>query len=255
MAPLLVDTHARLCPGASPADLAAHRAAFGADEIWLRAIPGQSADCVARNDAALALMAQDPRLKGFCALHPAMGNAALAELDRCLDSGMLGAGDVDPIAQGFALEDPAFHAIARRLQERGAILALHLGFSVGAAGETYPIRVFAEFIHQYPGLKVILTNYGGGLPFYELMKEVNARLSNVLYDTAPGPRPLRQDACEITAMITGYHKLVYGSGAPIGACISASSCQNFPNLGITDSASAAAVAQENALRLTGRAGA
>lgn len=247
---MLIDTHVRLCPGASGADIAAHQRALGANEVWLRAIPGNPDACVVHNDAALGLVEQGSGVQCFCALHPALDNP-LAELDRCLDAGMLGAGELDPVAQRFTLEDPSFCAIARRLEQRGAVLALHLAFSVGAAEQTYPIRAFAEFIGRYPALKVILSGYGGGLPFYELMKEMKTRLSNVVYDTAPGRRLLRGDAAAITVALAGSHKLAYGSGASVGSGCS-HAAQRFSDLGMEGALAIAAVGHGNALRLTGR---
>lgn len=250
---MLIDTHAHLGPAGDAAAVSAHLERFGLTEVWLHGRACRdAASCREENARILRQMKEDPRVRGFCALHPAMGPSALTLLGECLDSGMLGAGEFHPAAQGFALDDPGFRTIADLLRERGGVLGLYLEGSVGATGETCSIRSFVTLMEEYPTLRVLLVNYGGGLPFYELMKEVRSRLGNVFYDTSPSLRAQRREACLITAMVAGNHKLTYGSGARIGEENAPLRPVAFEALGLTDPALRKAVAWENALRLQGK---
>ena len=250
---MLIDTHAHLGQYADHTAVAGHLDRFGLDQVWLHGrVCLDQAACLKENSRILQQMEQDPRTKGFCALHPSMGAAALTTLAQCLDAGMLGAGEFHPAVQGFALDDPNFHAIAGLLEQRGGILGMYLEGSVGATRETCSIRSFAEFMENYPKLKVLLVNYGGGLPFYELMKEIRSRLGNVCYDTSPALRAQRKDACQITAMVAGNHKLTFGSGACIGDAQAPIQPVSFEELGLTDAELRQAVACKNALRLCGK---
>ncbi len=70
-------------------------------------------------------------------------------------------------------------------------------------------------LENFPELTVILAHWGGGLFFYELMKEVRASLKNIYYDTAASPY-LYDDSIYGTAVnITGSEKILFGSDFPL----------------------------------------
>lgn len=227
------------------------------DSLLLHGLPTHSIEkCREQNERMLKLMRGDQRVLGLCAADPGAGDAAIEEVRRCLDEGMAGAGEFDPLRQGFRLSDPKFLAISDLLLVRDALLSLHLTPGVGAAGGAMAvIREFMDFIRERPGQKVLLTCLGGGLPFYELMGEVRMNLANVYYDTAPtNPAPEAQ-AAWITASILEQGKLLYGSGAalgeeePAGMLLPEVIESTFP-----DASFAAAVLGENARVLLERVG-
>ncbi|MEL7609797.1 MAG: amidohydrolase family protein [Bacillota bacterium] len=250
-----IDGH--VCLGtAGIEDVRAHLERLELDGLLLHGRSARSlGECREQNERTLELMRGDKRILGLCAVDPAAGDAALLEARRCLDGGMAGAGEFDPLKQGFRLSDPAFLAIADLLLERGALLSLYLEPLVGASeGTTAEVREFMDFIRVRPGQKVLLTRFGGGLPFYELMGEVRASLANVYYDTAPADPAPDARAAAVTASILKNGKLLYGSGAvlggkePEGMLLPEAIEGAFP-----DAAAAGAVLGGNAHALLGRA--
>ena len=88
-------------------------------------------------------------------------------------------------------------------------------------GHYYPGKVstslkeMESFIEQYPELIVILAHWGGGLPFYELMKEMREKLKNVYYDNAASVF-LYSPGIYRTAETLGItDKLLFGSDFPL----------------------------------------
>jgi aminocarboxymuconate-semialdehyde decarboxylase len=109
-------------------------------------------------------------------------DAALAELERCLDTlGMLGVGLGCSVA-GRPLDDPAFEPFFAELDRRGAVISLHpvgggviegedpygLAWMVGAPFEdtVAALRlVLSGLTTRYPNVRVIVPHLGGTIPF------------------------------------------------------------------------------------------
>ncbi|MEC8713120.1 MAG: amidohydrolase family protein, partial [Chloroflexota bacterium] len=72
-----------------------------------------------------------------------------------------------------------------------------------------------EFIKLFPENKIILSHWGGGLFFYELMKEVKELSQNVYYDTAATSYLYNKDIFDISIKIIGAEKILFGSDFPI----------------------------------------
>lgn len=145
--------------------------------------------CRQENDYVLDAMARYPgRLYGLAAVSPLAGAAAVREVERCLDAGMRGAGELMPDGQGFRLDEPGvLDPLAALLRERGAVLLTHTSEPVGhgylGKGTVTP-DALCRFLEGYPGLRVQLAHWGAGLPFYELMPEVRGLAAGCVYDSA-----------------------------------------------------------------------
>ena len=102
--------------------------------------------------------------------------------------GAAGLGELNADAQQFELEHP--RALAEAFEaaiEHEKPVMLHVSEPVGHSypgkGTATPNRLLA-FLERYPALYVVAAHWGGGLPFYELMPEVQALTGNVVYDSA-----------------------------------------------------------------------
>lgn len=176
--------------------------------------------CVARNDQALAIIRRWPDRVSACAiLQPKAGQAALDELARCLDGGMIGVGELGPYGQGYRLDDPDFLRLAEACISYGIPLNLHTNEEVGGfypGKATTPLRDYYRLAARYPELKLILAHWGGGLFFYELMPEVRRTLRNVWYDTAASPlQYATRSIFDVALRCVDRHKLLYGSDYPL----------------------------------------
>ena len=179
--------------------------------------------CVARNDAALDIVRRWPdRVIAFACLQPKAGEAALRELQRCLDGGMRGVGELNPYGQAHTLDDPNFLRLAEACIQADIPLNLHVNEEFGHFYLGKSATPLADYYHlacRYPELKLILAHWGGGLVFYETMPEVRSRLRNVWYDTAASPLLFPTSRIfPIALQCVDHHKLLYGSDYPLLIC-------------------------------------
>ncbi len=158
------------------------------------------------------------QLIGFCSVNP-LEPGAPREVERCLAQGFRGVGEVAWYADDPG-EDLAYLApIAELCQHYRAPLMLHTNDPVGAA---YPgkaaisLPAIYRLIRQFPGVNWILAHWGGGLPFYGLLKkEVPEVFRNVYFDTAASPYLYRPDIYRLGAEMVGPEKILFGSDYPL----------------------------------------
>jgi len=97
-------------------------------------------------------------------------------------------------------------------------LCLHVNEPVGHryAGKYDPVLgLLYETIAAFPGVPMILSHWGGGLVFYELMPEVKRALAHCYYDTAATPYLYSADIYGIAARIAGPERILFGSDYPL----------------------------------------
>jgi predicted TIM-barrel fold metal-dependent hydrolase len=176
--------------------------------------------CREHNDYLLDVVSRYPdRLIGIATVQPRAGREARRELERCLDAGLRGLGELMPDGQNFSLSDTDVMApLAGLLRERGFPLMTHVsepfGHDYRGKGKTSPQQVMA-LAEDFPGLRIICGHWGGGLPFYELMPEVADVLQNVYYDCAASPYLYRWSIFPLAAQMVGAHKILLGSDYPL----------------------------------------
>jgi predicted TIM-barrel fold metal-dependent hydrolase len=179
--------------------------------------------CAEQNDLTLAAARAHPdRLLPFCAVQPAAGAAAVAELERVARLGARGVGELYPDGQGFAVDDPrTMGPLLEACAALGLVLLVHASEPVGreyaGKGRTTPdrlLRLAALASAVAPEVPIILAHLGGGLPFYELMPEVQALTGAVYYDTGAAAYLYRPEAlAHVAALAPG--RLLFGSDYPV----------------------------------------
>ena len=176
--------------------------------------------CVETNNYILEAVSRYPRrLVGFCSIQPLAGEAALAEMERCARAGARGIGELRSDAQGFRLGDKGlWQPFVEMMRKYNLLLLTHASEPVG---HIYPGKgiitpgVLQQFLANFPDLCVICAHWGGGLPFYALMPEVGALLSNTFFDTAASPFLYRPQIYRQVAEIIGPDKILFGSDYPL----------------------------------------
>ena len=128
------------------------------------------------------------RIYGMAVLQPTAGARAVRELERCAEAGMLGLGELMPHGQGYKLSDitllTPFMDIVRQYQ---LLVLSHCSEPIGHA---YPgkgdvtLQDIVTFLTAFPDIRFIAAHWGGGLPFYCLMPEIQRIAAHVWYDTA-----------------------------------------------------------------------
>ena len=176
--------------------------------------------CVETNNYIMEAVSRYPeRLIGFCAIQPNAGEAAVAEIERCARGGLRGIGEMRPDVQGFDLGDEAvMMPVVEAAQRCGMILLTHSSEPVGhvysGKGSITP-DILYRFICHFPQTTIVCAHWGGGLPFYALMPEVETALANVFFDTAASPFLYQPHIYRHVAEVVGIDKILFGSDYPL----------------------------------------
>ena len=244
---MIVDFHTHLLPASfheRRSEIAARDATFAAlfgnggrmatAEDLIAAMDEDGVDCsvalgygwrhreVAReaNDCLLDAAARYPgRIAAFCAVHPGWGEDALREVERCADAGAVGIGELHPTSQGIDLaSDESFEPLARFAAERGLLIAVHGSEPVGhvypGKGSTTPARLLA-IAERFPDVRWVFAHWGGGLPFYALMPEVDTSLANTYFDSAASPLLYDARVFDVATRAVGVERVLFGSDYPL----------------------------------------
>lgn len=155
------------------------------------------------------------RIYGMAVLQPIAGQRALYELERCAQAGMIGLGELMPHGQGYSLSDVSLLTPFMDIVQRYDMLVLsHCSEPVG---HLYPgkgnvsVQDIVTFLLAFPDIRFVAAHWGGGLPFYTLMPEIQRISSHVWYDTAATPYLYRQDIFSTVAQLVGADRILFGS--------------------------------------------
>lgn len=116
------------------------------------------------NDSVLAAMRRHPgRIGGYCFVQPGNGPAALDEIERCLDAGMIGI----KLYNQFKFSDPVVFPIAERCIARRIPFLGHSGYLTDPRALAQQPRAshaldFCALAQRYPELLLILGHVNGG---------------------------------------------------------------------------------------------
>ena len=157
------------------------------------------------------------RLLGFAAVQPAAKQSALDALERALDAGLCGVGELFPQAQGFSVDDPYLARVLRIATDRKRPVNLHVTdpLAPSSAAKPTPLPDFIRLAEEFPTTKLILAHWGGGLPFYELNPRVRNILQNVSYDCAASPLLYDKRIFRQVIDLVGSDRVLYGSDYPL----------------------------------------
>jgi predicted TIM-barrel fold metal-dependent hydrolase len=176
--------------------------------------------CVKTNDYILDSVSRYPaRLVGFCAMQPRAGDAAIAELERCAKAGAKGIGELRSDVQGFDLTDKrTMKPLVEAALKHDLVFLTHssepVGHEYSGKGSITP-DILYSFIAGFPDLKLVCAHWGGGLPFYALMPEVDKALTNVFFDTAATVFLYKPEIFKQMRHIIGSDKILFGSDYPL----------------------------------------
>jgi len=176
--------------------------------------------CQEGNNYILDAISRYPqRLAGLITVYPEDSHAALRELERCARKGAIGLGEMRPSTDSLdnAL-DSLWTPLASFLSKNGLLCLIHASEPVGhfyhGKGDLTPAYLY-KFITCFPELKIVLAHWGGGLPFYSLMPEVNKALANTWFDSAASPFLYAPSIYNYVSNLVDTEHILFGSDFPL----------------------------------------
>ncbi len=156
------------------------------------------------------------RLIGFAAVQPAGGRRSLEALERALDAGLCGVGELLPQAQGFDVDDPVFRRVVEMAAARRIPITLHATdpASGPAAGPRTPLDGYVRLAREHPEAILILAHWGGGLAFNGAPGG-EPLPPNLYFDTAASPLLYDSGVFRRAVARVGAGRILYGSDYPL----------------------------------------
>ena len=171
------------------------------------------------NDYTMEVVKKYPdKVIGFMAISPVSGEAE-GEVRRCYEGGLRGIGELFLDGQGVdPFDKEGLKPFMGTCAAYDLPIMIHANEPVGhyytGKVEVTPKEV-ASVASLFPENKLILAHFGGGLPFYELMKEMKEALKNVYYDTGAGIYLYKANIFKVLKEIGCLDRVLFGSDYPL----------------------------------------
>jgi hypothetical protein len=170
------------------------------------------------NNAVLAAMKRYPeKIGGYCFVQPGNGAAALDEIERCLDAGMMGV----KLYNQFKFTDPAVFpvaekCIARRIPFLGHSAYLTDARTLALQPKTSHALDFCALSRRYPELMLILGHINGGGDWEWAIRALRD-CPNVFLDTSGSV--LEDDTIGQCVRELGVKRVLFGTDATMEGCV------------------------------------
>ncbi len=162
------------------------------------------------NDSVLAAAKRYPdRIAGFCFVQPGNGPAALDEIDRCVDAGMIGV----KLYNQFKYSEPIVFPIAERCIDHKIPIIGHSGHLTDAKTKASQPNIsdsldFCLLSGRYPELLLIMAHVNGGGDWEWAIKMLRS-CSNVYLDTSGSV--LESDTIGMCVRELGHERILFGT--------------------------------------------
>ncbi len=140
----------------------------------------------AGNDVILAAMQRYPQqIRGLCFAIPGYYREARAEIERCLDAGMIGV----KLYNQYKISEPAAWPVIELCAERQVPILMHAGHSTDPAARARQPRIshgadFAEVSQRYPQALLIMAHIGGGGDWEWTLRALRGASPSVFVDVS-----------------------------------------------------------------------
>lgn len=159
------------------------------------------------------------RLGALVGINPNWGDLAIQEVKRCLEQGALGIGEMHPDTQKFKLNNKKLlFPLMDFIKKHKLPMLMHSSEPIGrqypGKGTITPKKILA-FSKLFPDNVIIAAHWGGGLPFYYLLKELASFPPKLYFDTAASTLLYTSDIFEAVVNIIGEDNILFGSDFPL----------------------------------------
>jgi predicted TIM-barrel fold metal-dependent hydrolase len=157
------------------------------------------------------------RLMGFAAVQPAAGHASLVALERALDTGLCGIGELLPGGSGSFVGDTWWRRVFEVAAARRLPVTLHATDpSAGpAAGPPTDLGGYVLIAREFPEVPIILAHWGGGLALRDFPGLDGPLPDNLYFDTAASPLLYDRGVFRGAADRVGAARIIFGSDYPL----------------------------------------
>jgi predicted TIM-barrel fold metal-dependent hydrolase len=171
------------------------------------------------NDYILGAAGRYPdRLVPFACLNP-LAPGAGEETARCIEKGARGVGEIafyDRVIDEEVIDH--LRPVLEILKDANLPLLIHTNEPVGHIYPGKSMKNLTEIellVKSFPENTFILAHWGGGIFFFELMKELKALFRNVYYDTAASPFLYQPEIYIVAGQIIGFDRILLGTDYPL----------------------------------------
>ncbi|MGI6082868.1 MAG: amidohydrolase family protein [Limnochordia bacterium] len=196
---------------------------LGIMEYWcsrpMTARYGSLEEVRAGNDAVLAAMRRYPqRIRGLCFVVPGYFREACAEIERCLDAGMIGV----KLYHQYKINDPAVWPVIELCTERQIPILMHAGCLTDPQVKAEQPRLshggdFAEVSQRYPDTLFIMAHIGGGGDWEWTLRALRDSSPNVYVDVSGSN--LDDGQVEFAVAELGAERILFGTDGTMAGCV------------------------------------
>ena len=170
------------------------------------------------NNAVLTAMKRHPkRIRGWCFVIPGHYKAAVDEIDRCLDAGMIGI----KLYNQYFISDPAVFPVIERAIERKVSILEHAGYPSPETLISQPHishgKHFTEASKRYPEAMLIHAHIGGGGDWEQTVREMREASKNVYIDTSGSN--LDDGQIEFAVAEMGAERVLFGTDGTMAGSV------------------------------------
>ncbi|MDZ4687241.1 MAG: amidohydrolase family protein [Planctomycetaceae bacterium] len=212
---VMQDVHKPQADWSSVENLVAAAQALGINKLYCsrpvsKGILAEIAAVRDANDSVLAAMKRFPgQIEGYCFVQPGNGPAALDEIERCLEAGMIGV----KLYNQFKYTDPIVFPVVERCIERRIPILGHSAYltdakSLAAQPLTSHALDFCELSGRYPELILILGHVNGGGDWEWAIKGLRD-CPNVYLDTSGSV--LEDDTIGRCVLELGHRRILFAT--------------------------------------------
>lgn len=162
------------------------------------------------NESVLAAIKRYPkRIAGYCFVQPGNGQAALDEIERCADAGMIGV----KLYNQFKFTDPVLFPVAEKCIQRRLIFLGHSGHVTDPRTQALQPKIsdareFCALSQRYPELSLILGHLNGGGDWEWTIRALRA-CPRVFLDTSGSV--LEEDTIGDAVKALGHERILFAT--------------------------------------------